>query len=32
MKVHFSSQTPEWPTPQWLFDLLHKEFKFYAEF
>jgi site-specific DNA-methyltransferase (adenine-specific) len=28
MKVHFSSQTPEWPTPQWLFDLLHKEFKF----
>ena len=28
MNVHFSSQTPEWPTPQWLFDALHKEFGF----
>jgi site-specific DNA-methyltransferase (adenine-specific) len=28
MSVHFSSQTPEWPTPQWLFDLLDKEFAF----
>ena len=28
MKVHFSSQTPEWPTPQWLFDALNKEFGF----
>ena len=28
MKVHFSSQTPEWPTPQWLFDVLNKEFNF----
>ncbi len=26
--VHFSSQTPEWPTPQWLFDALDKEFGF----
>jgi len=28
MAVHFSSQTPEWPTPQWLFEALHKEFGF----
>ena len=28
MKVHFSSQTPKWPTPQWLFDVLDKEFGF----
>lgn len=28
MAVHFSSQTPEWPTPQWLFDALDKEFGF----
>jgi phage N-6-adenine-methyltransferase len=28
MSVHFSSQTPEWPTPQWLFDALDKEFGF----
>ena len=26
--VHFSSQTCEWPTPQWLFDELNKEFGF----
>ncbi len=26
--VHFSSQTPEWPTPKWLFDALDKEFGF----
>ena len=26
MKVHFSSQTPEWPSPQWLFGVLNKEF------
>jgi site-specific DNA-methyltransferase (adenine-specific) len=28
MALHFSSQTPEWPTPQWLFDALDKEFGF----
>lgn len=26
--VHFSSETVEWATPQWLFDALHKEFGF----
>src|SRR5439155_10199524 len=26
--VHFSSQSDEWPTPQWLFDSLSKEFLF----
>jgi len=26
--VHFSSQTSEWPTPQWLFDELNEEFNF----
>ncbi len=26
--VHFSSETPEWATPQWLFDALTKEFGF----
>lgn len=24
--VHYSSKTPEWETPQWLFDDLNKEF------
>lgn len=28
MNVHFSSATPEWATPQDLFDELNKEFKF----
>ena len=28
MAVHFSSQTPEWATPQWLFEALDKEFGF----
>ena len=28
LAVHFSSTTDEWPTPQWLFDALHKEFGF----
>ena len=27
-KVHFSSETPEWGTPQALFDTLNKEFNF----
>lgn len=27
-KVHFSSTTDEWSTPQWLFDELNAEFKF----
>lgn len=27
-KVHFSSATCEWPTPQWLFDALNREFAF----
>ena len=26
--VHFSQGTDEWPTPQWLFDALNKEFGF----
>jgi hypothetical protein len=26
--IHFSSKTDEWPTPQWLFDALAKEFGF----
>lgn len=26
--VHFSSATPEWPTPRWLFDALNREFGF----
>lgn len=26
--VHFSSATCEWPTPQWLFDALRREFAF----
>lgn len=26
--VHFSSRTSEWPTPQWLFDALNREFGF----
>lgn len=26
--VHFSSESDEWATPQWLFDALHKEFGF----
>lgn len=26
--VHFSSKTPEWPTPQAFFDDLNQEFKF----
>ena len=28
LSVLFSSQTPEWPTPKWLFDALHAEFGF----
>ena len=28
LTVHFSSQTPEWTTPPWLFDALDKEFGF----
>ena len=28
MGVHFSSETAEWPTPQWLFDALDQEFGF----
>jgi hypothetical protein len=32
LAVHFSSQSDEWPTPQWLFDALNREFGFYAEF
>lgn len=28
LAVHFSSATDEWPTPQYLFDALHSEFKF----
>jgi site-specific DNA-methyltransferase (adenine-specific) len=27
-EVHFSSATPEWATPQWLFDALDAEFQF----
>jgi site-specific DNA-methyltransferase (adenine-specific) len=28
LAVHFSSQTAEWSTPQWLFDALDREFAF----
>lgn len=28
LSVHFSSQTDEWPTPDWLFDALDREFGF----
>lgn len=28
MAVHYSSATPEWSTPQWLFDALDAEFSF----
>ncbi|EKC6437869.1 adenine methyltransferase [Staphylococcus pseudintermedius] len=28
MNVHFSSESNEWSTPQWLFDDLNKEFNF----
>lgn len=28
LAVHLSSKTPEWGTPQWLFDELNKEFNF----
>jgi len=28
LAVHFSSRTAEWPTPQWLYDALEKEFAF----
>lgn len=28
LAVHFSSQSAEWATPQWLFDALNKEFTF----
>jgi site-specific DNA-methyltransferase (adenine-specific) len=28
LAVHFSSQTAEWTTPQWLFDALDREFGF----
>ena len=28
MAVHYSSQTAEWPTPQWLFEALDREFRF----
>ena len=28
MKWYQSSKSPEWETPQWLFDLLDKEFHF----
>jgi site-specific DNA-methyltransferase (adenine-specific) len=28
MNVHFSSKTPEWATPQAVFDRLHAEFSF----
>jgi hypothetical protein len=26
LEVHFSSQTDEWATPQWLFEALDREF------
>src|SRR5688572_2906267 len=26
--VHYSSRSSEWPTPQWLFDALNREFEF----
>ena len=28
LAVHFSSRTDEWPTPDWLFELLDREFQF----
>ena len=28
LAVHFSSRSDEWPTPQWLFDALNREFGF----
>lgn len=28
LAVHFSSRSDEWPTPQWLFEELHREFNF----
>ena len=28
LAVHFSSRTDEWPTPEWLFSLLDREFQF----
>jgi len=28
LAVHFSSRSDEWPTPQWLFDTLNREFGF----
>lgn len=28
LAVHFSSRTHEWPTPDWLFELLDREFRF----
>ena len=28
LAVHFSSRTDEWPTPDWLFERLHREFGF----
>lgn len=28
LAVHFSSRTDEWPTPDWLFELLDQEFRF----
>lgn len=28
MDVHYSAKTPEWETPQWLFDALDEEFCF----
>ncbi len=28
LSAYFSSQTPEWTTPQWLFDAIDKEFGF----
>jgi len=28
LAVHFSSRSDEWPTPQWLFDRLQREFAF----
>ena len=28
LAVHFSSRTDEWPTPDWLFELLDREFRF----
>jgi phage N-6-adenine-methyltransferase len=28
LAVHFSSRTDDWSTPQWLYDALHREFRF----